>query len=122
LNGLIERIKEIQTMDPFSREYQDACSRISQQLRICVERSVEDILLQQMVKRFSRRIMTGKLMKLDRITSEDCSTIDSMMTKYSFNEHSQPEDSPFIQMDLDDVISDIKNFVSWIKAYNKKMN
>jgi hypothetical protein len=47
--------------------------------------------------------------------------IDSMMTKYSFNEHSQPEDSPLIQMDLDDTLSDIKNFVVWIKAYNKKM-
>lgn len=122
LNGLIERITLIKKMDPFSREYQDACSRVSQQLRICVERSVEDILLQQMVKRFSRRIMTGKLMKLDQITSDDCAMIDSMMTKYSFNEHSQPEDSPLIQMDLDETISDIKEFVAWIKSYNKKMN
>lgn len=121
LNGLAERIREIQRMDPYSREYQDACSRVSQQLRICVERSVEDILLQQMVKRFSRRIMTGKLMKLDRITSEDCEMIDSMMTKYSFNEHSQPEDSPLIQMDLNDTVSDIKAFITWIKEYNKKM-
>ncbi len=34
LNGLTERIREIQKMDPYSREYQDACSRVSQQLRI----------------------------------------------------------------------------------------
>lgn len=122
LNGLVERIREIQNMDPYSREYQDACSRVSQQLRICVERSVEDILLQQMVKRFSRRIMTGKLMRLDRITSDDCNMIDSMMTKYSFNEHSQPEDSPLIQMDLDETTADIKAFVAWIKEYNKKMS
>jgi hypothetical protein len=121
LNGLVERIREIQEMDPYSREYQDACSRVSQQLRICVERSVEDILLQQMVKRFSRRIMTGKLMRLDRITSDDCNMIDSMMTKYSFNEHSQPEDSPLIQMDLAETTADIKAFVAWIKEYNKKM-
>lgn len=122
LKGLINRIAEIKKMDLFSREYQDACSRVSQQLRICVERSVEDVLLQQMVKRFSRRIMTGKLMKLDQITSEDCAMIDSMMTKYSFNEHSQPEDSPLIQMDLDETVSDIKDFINWIKTYNKKMN
>lgn len=64
----------------------------------------------------------GKLMKLDRITSEDCGMIDSMITKYSFNEHSQPEDSPLIQMDLDETIADIKAFVVWIKDYNKKMN
>ena len=122
MNGLIERVKSIQKMDPYSREYADACSRVSQQLRICVERSVEDILLQQMVKRFSRRIMTGKLMRLDRITSDDCAMIDSMMKKYSYNEHSQPEDSPLIKMDLDDTISDIQKFVSWIKEYNKKMD
>ena len=122
LNGLVERIREILKMNSYSREYQDACSRVSQQLRICVERSVEDILLQQMVKRFSRRIMTGTLMKLDRITSEDCEMIDSMMTKYSFNEHSQPEDSPLIQMDLNETIADIKAFLVWIKNYNKKMN
>lgn len=122
LNGLIERIQEIQKLDPYSREYQDACSRVSQQLRICVERSVEDILLQKMVKRFSRRIMTGQLMKLDRITSNDCAIIDSMMTKYSYNEHSQPEDSPCSDIDLVETISDIKSFIGWIKTYNKKMN
>ena len=61
-------------------------------------------------------------MKLDRITSEDCKMIDSMMTKYSFNEHSQPEDSPLIQMDLDETLADINAFVVWIKNYNKKMS
>ncbi len=121
LNGLINRIQEIKKLDPYSREYQDACSRVSQQLRICIERSVEDVLLLKTVKRFSRKIMTGKLMKLDRITSDDCVMIDSMMTKYSFYEHSQPEDSPAIHMNLDDIIEDIKTFVSWIKSYNKKM-
>lgn len=121
LNGLLERIRETKKMDPFSREYADSCSRISQQLRICVERSVEDVLFQQMVKRFSRRIMTGKLMKMDRITSTDCKIIDNMMTKYSYGEHSQPEDSGLISMNLDDVISDIDNFIAWIRDYIKRM-
>lgn len=122
LKGLQERIKDTKKMDIYSHEYVDSCSRISQQLRICVERSVEDILFQQMVKRFSRRIMTGKLLKMDRITKDDCAIIDSMMTKYSFSEHSQPEDSGCITMNLDDVIQDIDKFIRWIKEYNKKMN
>lgn len=121
LTGLQVRIKETKKMDPYSREYIDSCSRISQQLRICVERSVEDILFQQMVKRFSRRIMTGKLLRMDRITKDDCAIIDSMMTKYSFGEHSQPEDSGLITMNLDDVIQDIDKFLQWIKEYTKKM-
>ena len=121
LNGIKVRIRETQKMDPYSHEYIDSCSRISQQLRICVERSVEDILFQQMVKRFSRRIMTGKLLKMDRISKEDCKIIDSMMTKYSFGEHSQPEDSGLISMDLDEVIEDIDIFLRWIKDYTKKI-
>ena len=122
LTGIQARIRETKNMDPYSHEYMDSCSRISQQLRICVERSVEDILFQQMVKRFTRRIMTGKLMRMDRITEDDCAIIDSMMTKYSFGEHSQPDDSGLIAMDLDDAIKDIDEFLKWIKEYNKKMN
>ena len=121
LQGIQTRIRETKKMDSYSHEYIDSCSRISQQLRICVERSVEDILFQQMVKRFSRRIMTGKLLKMDRISKEDCQIIDSMMTKYSFGEHSQPEDSGLISMNLDDVIEDIDKYLQWIKDYTKKI-
>ena len=58
---------------------------------------------------------------MDRITKDDCAIIDSMMTKYSFGEHSQPEDSGLITMNLDDVIQDIDKFLQWIKEYTKKM-
>lgn len=122
LTGIQARIRDTKKINPDSHEYMDSCSRISQQLRICVERSVEDILFQQMVKRFTRRIMTGKLMRMNRITEDDCAIIDSMMTKYSFNEHSQPDDSGLITMNLDDTIQDIDIFIRWIKTYNKKMN
>ena len=61
-------------------------------------------------------------MRMDRITEYDCAIIDSMMTKYSFGEHSQPDDSGLIAMDLDDAIKDIDEFLKWIKEYNKKMN
>ena len=66
--------------------------------------------------------MTGKLKKMDRISAEDCMMIDSMMTKYSYGEHSQPVDSPCVAMDLDQTIEDINTFVGWIKDYTKKMN
>ena len=61
-------------------------------------------------------------MRMDRITNEDCAIIDSMMTKYSFGEHSQPDDSGLYVMDLDDAIQDIDKFLLWIKEYNKKMD
>ena len=58
---------------------------------------------------------------MDRISKEDCEIIDSMMTKYSFEEHSQPEDSGLVTIDLDDTTKDIDNFIAWIKEYTKKM-
>lgn len=122
LEALKKLAQDAKKMEPYSREYLDRCSRIFQQLRICIERSIEDILFQEMIKRFSRRIMTGKLLKMDRISKEDCEIIDSMMTKYSFEEHSQPEDSGLVSIDLDDTIKDIDNFIEWIKEYTNKMN
>ena len=48
--------------------------------------------------------------------------IDDMMTKYSFTEHSQPIDSPPVQIDTSDLKSDIQSLLGWIKKKKKKMN
>ena len=76
-----------------------------------------------MVHRFDRRIMTkDKVTKLTKITDNDCRIVDGMMTKYSFTEHSQPSDSPSVDIDIDDLINDINAFIEWINDYNKRMN
>ena len=123
LNGLKNVVRDIEDGDPDSREYNDAILRACQTFRKCVERSVEDILLLGMVHRFDRRIMTnGKVLKLTRLSVDDVKIIDDMMTKYSFTEHSQPIDSPPVQIDTSDLKSDIQSLLGWIKSYNKKMN
>ena len=122
LTGIQNRIKSIKLLDPDSPEYIDAVSKQCQQFRICVERSVEDILLQGMVRRFDRRIMTnGKVEKLTRITDDDCSIVNAMMTKYSFTEHSQPADSPQIEIGVEELNVDIGAYIKWISDFNKKM-
>ena len=122
LNGLISVVSHIEDGDPDSREYNDALWRSCQTFRKCVERSVEDILLLGMVHRFDRRIMTnGKVMRLTNLTVDDVKIIDDMMTKYSFTEHSQPVDSPPIQIEASELCSDIQLMLDWIKRYNKKM-
>ena len=63
----------------------------------------------------------GKLTKLTRITDADCAFVDSMMTKYSFTEHSQPSDSPPIEIDIDDLNKDIGDYINWISEYRKRM-
>ena len=63
-----------------------------------------------------------KVTKLTKITDNDCRIVDGMMTKYSFTEHSQPADSPSVDIDVDDLINDINAFIEWINDYNKRMN
>lgn len=122
LSGIQQRIIGIKKLDHDSSEYLEAVGKQCQQFRICIERSVEDILLQGMVHRFERRIMTnGKLTKLTRITDDDCQFVDSMMTKYSFTEHSQPADSPPIDISIDELNVDISTYIKWIADYRKRM-
>ena len=103
-------------------EYDDAVSRICQQFRIYVERSVEDVLLFGIVHRFHRRIMTNnKVMKIPQIKDSDCQMIDDMMTKYSFTEHSQPMDSMPVQLNLDEIDKDIDSFISWVVEFTKRV-
>lgn len=122
LTGIKTRITEIKNMDPDSASYYDALGKQCQQFRICIERSVEDVLLQGMVHRFERRIMTnGKVTKLTRVTLDDCKLVDSMMTKYSFTEHSQPIDSPPVEISIDELNRDIDEYIKWITDYRKRM-
>ncbi len=123
LNALKTKVDRTRNIDSDLPEYDDAVSRICQQFRICVERSVEDVLLLGMVHRFQRRIMTNnKVMKIPQITDSDCQMIDDMMTKYSFTEHSQPIDSMPVQLSLDEIYADIDSFVSWVVDYTKRFN
>lgn len=121
LNGLKVRIQEARKKDVDSEEYADCIGRICQQFRICVERSVEDVLLLGMVHRFERRIMTNNMvMKLTGITEEDCKTVDNMMSKYSFVEHSQPMEALPVQYSIEEIEQDISMFSKWVKSYKKK--
>ena len=121
LKSIAEKLKTYKKLDPDSDEYQNALDSVCKKFRICVERSVEDVLLFEIVKRFSNKIMTkDKLGKLINITENDCAIIDSMMTKYSFGEHSQSDDGVIYELDIDEIINDIRAFIDWIESYNKR--
>ncbi len=126
LGDLIRIIAEESKLekDPKTSEFaiQSAKSRISQQFRICVERSVEDTLLGGMIKRFDKTIHTDKkISKLANITSEDCAIFDRLMTKYSYKEHSQPADSPTYEYTFDEMKADVEELQTWTKEYKKRM-
>lgn len=106
-----------------SIEYESIKGRICQQFRICVERSVEDILINGVVKRFKREVSTlNKIDKLAIITNDDCTLIEKMMSKYSFTEHSQPGEACPCKIEIDELDGDIVTFVEWAKSHKKKMN
>lgn len=123
LGGLKDKLSRAKKMDADSAEYNDCIGRVCQQFRICVERSVEDVLLLGIVRRFHRNIRTNDMVtKLPAITEQDCKRVDDMMTKYSFVEHSQPSDILPLQYTIEEIENDIQAFMTWITEYNKKQN
>lgn len=121
LGGLKDKLSRAKKMDADSAEYNDCIGRVCQQFRICVERSVEDVLLLGIVRRFHRNIRTNDMVtKLPAITEQDCKRVDDMMTKYSFVEHSQPSDILPLQYTIEEIENDIQAFMTWITEYNKK--
>lgn len=68
---------------------------ICSDFRVLVERLIETTLLNGVVQRFQKNLTTkGKLAGLARIRPEDCALLESMMTKYSYQEHSQSQETP----------------------------
>ena len=121
LNELLGRIAQIKKKDPDSEEYVDAVGRTCQQFRICVERTVEDELIFGVVKRFRRKIMTnGLVKKLPAVSQEDCKMIDSMMSKYSFMEHSQPAETPSEYFEIEEIEKDVRAFSDWLNAFKSR--
>jgi hypothetical protein len=90
-------------------------------LRILVERLIETVLLNSVIERFRRNMMTrGKLQKLALINEGDCAFLDQMMTAYSFEEHSQPTESPRKLPALHAIEGDLKKLVAWAGEFQKR--
>lgn len=88
-------------------------------IRITIERLIENDLLADVVQRFRRPINTmGKLHKVAKITSNDCEYIDAMMTKYSRYEHAQPEEAPVELPEPDELEEDLKGLKAWLDEFS----
>ena len=118
---LNEKIREMRTIDINSPEYEYKIHFICQQIRILVEKSVEDCLLNGVVTRFRREIKTkGVIEKLSCIEYSDCLFIDRMMTKYSYYDHPQPDEMPLKEFSIDDIENDMKEFTDWLKKLKER--
>ena len=81
-------------------------------IRITVERLIENDLLADVVQRFRRAIHTlNKINKLASIQLDDCALLDGMMTKYSCYEHSQPSEAPIFLPPPDELADDLDKLI-----------
>lgn len=88
--------------------------------RTLVERSIENDLLCGVVQRFQRPVHSLKIKDLAKLKDADCNFLDSLMTKYSGFEHSQPTESPVELPEPDDLMADMASLKSWREEYAKR--
>lgn len=102
--------------DRAERELKSICS----EFRIVVERSIENDLLCGVVQRFQRPVHTLKLKELAKLKDSDCNLLDSLMTKYSGFEHSQPAETPVELPKPDELLTDMTALKVWRKEYTER--
>lgn len=120
IDNAITRLKKHQEraeVDAYEALGKSACS----DFRVIVEKTIEYILLADVVGRFRRAINTqGKLHKVAKVTNEDCIFIDDLMTRYSVFEHAQSDEKPSSSLELDVFEADVKALQSWITEFGSR--
>jgi energy-coupling factor transporter ATP-binding protein EcfA2 len=107
--------------DKGKAEYDLYAKGICTDVRILIERLVEDTLLNNVVRRFRRAVQTqNKIGGLAKIRPEDCQLIDEFMTKYSRYEHSQPSEAPVPLPEPDEIAADLTRLQEWLKAFSER--
>lgn len=101
--------------------YRTLAQGICSDFRKLLERTVEDDLLNEVVKRHRRSVTTdNRLGALPFIEAADCQFIDDLMTKYSCYEHSQSQEVPvFIPEELE-LRADIEALKQWRKTFTDR--
>jgi energy-coupling factor transporter ATP-binding protein EcfA2 len=122
-NILLDRLEEARKAgdnggaDAYRQQAQGICS----DFRKLLERTVEEDLLNGIVKRHRRSITTDNLLKpLPNITSEDCKLIDDLMTKYSCYEHSQSQETPAFLPEEPELRADFEALKKWRDDFKKR--
>jgi hypothetical protein len=123
-NQLLDRLKKLRTecCDVGDSEgYQVAAKSICSEFRKLLERTVEEDLLSGVVKRHRRSVTTDNLIfDLAKIMLDDCKCIDDLMTKYSFFEHSQSEETPVTLPDEPELRADLERLKEWRTQFKKR--
>jgi energy-coupling factor transporter ATP-binding protein EcfA2 len=94
--------------------YRSLAQGICSDFRKLLERTVEDDLLNEVVKRHRRSVTTdNRLGALPYIKLADCQLIDNLMTRYSCYEHSQSQEVPVFIPEEPELRADIEGLKQW---------
>lgn len=104
-----------------AEEYEGRANSVCSDFRILVERCVEKVLMNDVLTRFRRSVETkNKIGALAKITPEDCQFVDTLMTRYSSFEHSQPDELPAELPDFEEIKKDVVALAAWIEGFKKR--
>lgn len=120
-NERITRMKKI-LEEQGTYEYSIYAQSMCSSFRILIEKSVECLLLADVVQRHRRAINTqGKIYKLAGIEKSDCEFIDKMMSKYSCYEHSQSPEIAVIPPSPEEFEADVNRMFEWYEGFEARM-
>lgn len=123
INNLVGRTKTARKIlnNNGRDEYDNYAKGICSDLRIALERLIETSLLAEVVQRFRRSVTTlNRIHKLAAIEQKDCKLFDDLMTKYSYYEHSQPNEMPVPLPAPDEIIEDLEMILEWEKEFKNR--
>ena len=101
--------------------YRSLAQGICSDFRKLLERTVEDDLLNEVVKRHRRSVTTdNRLVALPCIVAADCQFIDNLMTKYSCYEHSQSQEIPVFIPEEPELRADIEALKQWRTTFTDR--
>ena len=101
--------------------YRIQAQGICTDFRKLLERTVEDDLLNQVVRRHRRSVTTdNRLIPLANIAAEDCRFIDDLMSKYSSYEHSQSQEVPISLPEEPELRADMESLRAWREDFKKR--
>lgn len=122
-NILLQRLDDAKKVGEASgaEAYRSLAQGICSDFRKLLERTVEDDLLNQVVRRHRRSVTTdNRLAPLPLISHEDCQIIDDLMTKYSCYEHSQSSEVPVFIPEADELGADIESLKVWRESFKRR--
>jgi len=119
INNRIAELKKL--MDSEQTELAEIVIKsMCSDFRILIEKAIENDLLCGVVQRFQRAVHTLRIKELSKIKYTDCDFLDSLMTKYSFWEHSQSAETPQNFPTADELLQDFNTLKDWRQEFSTR--